>query len=131
IDIRRIRLNNSGNAIRSSSIDYGSLSDFIHNIADSASVLEGEGSRGNRRTFFAGYAQDEFKVTPNLTLNLGLRYEVYTVYHEVLNRAAVVDIVGCGGFWPKGTPFYDPNFRDFGPRLGLAWSHKFFGDKTT
>ena len=78
-----------------------------------------------------GYAQDEFKVTPNVTLNLGLRYETYSVYHEVLNRAAVVDIVGCGGFCPKGTPFYDPNPHNFGPRLGLAWSHKFFGDKTT
>src|SRR5437879_12315742 len=78
-----------------------------------------------------GYAQDEFKVTPNLTLNLGLRYEFYSVYHEVLNRAAVVDIVGCGGFCPKGTPFYDPNTHDVGPRLGVDWSHKFFGHNTT
>ena len=45
-DIRRIRLNNSGNAIRDSSIDYASLTDFIHNSADSLSVLEGEGIRG-------------------------------------------------------------------------------------
>jgi hypothetical protein len=130
IDIRRIRLNNSGNAIRSSSIDYGSLSDFIHNIADNASVLEGEGIRGNRRTFFAGYAQDEFKVTPNLTLNLGLRYEFYTVAHEILNRAAVVDITGCGGFCPVGTPFYNPNPNDWGPRVGIAWSPSALGGKT-
>jgi len=129
IDIRRIRLNNSGNAIRASSIDYNTLSDFIGNTADSASVLEGEGIRGNRRTFFAGYAQDEFKVTPNLTLNIGLRYEFYTVAHEILNRAAVVDIVGCGGFCPKGTPFYNANPNDWGPRFGLAWSPTAMGGK--
>jgi hypothetical protein len=122
VDVRRIRLNNSGNAIRASSIDYASLNDFIHNTADSGQVLEGEGIRGNRRTFVAGYAQDEFKVTPNLTLNLGLRYEFYTVAHEILDRAAVVDIHGCGGFCSKGTPFYDPNWNDWGPRVGFAWS---------
>lgn len=130
VDIRRIRLNNSGNAVRDSSIDYASLTDFIHNSADSASVLEGEGIRGNRRTFFAGYAQDEFKVTPQLTLNLGLRYEYYTVAHEILDRAAVVDIAGCGGFCPKGTPFYDPNPNDWGPRVGIAWAPASLGGKT-
>ena len=131
IDIRRIRLNNSGNTIQDQSIDFATNTDLINNHSDQVTYLAAEGVRGGRRTFYMGYAQDEFKVTPNVTLNLGLRYETYSVYHEVLNRAAVVDIVGCGGFCPKGTPFYDPNLHDFGPRLGLAWSHKFFGDKTT
>jgi hypothetical protein len=130
VDIRRIRLNNSGNAIRDSSIDYSSLSDFIHNNADSVSVLEGEGIRGDRRTFYMGYAQDEFKATPNLTFNLGLRYEFYSVAHEILNRAAVVDIRGCGGFCPTGTPFYSPNYNDWGPRIGAAWVPSALGGKT-
>ena len=130
VDIRRIRLNNSGNAIRDSSVDYQTLDDFIHNVADSASVLEGEGIRGNRRTFWMSYAQDEFKATPNLTFNLGLRYEYYTVAHEILNRAAVVDILGCGGFCPKGTPFYAPNYNNWGPRIGVAWSPSALGGKT-
>jgi len=129
-EIRRIRLNNSGNAVRDSSIDYASLNGFINNTADSASVLEGEGIRGNRRTFLMGYGQDEFKVTPNLTLNIGLRYEYYTVAHEILDRAAVVDIQGCGGFCPKGTPFYDPNRNDWGPRIGVAWAPSALGGKT-
>lgn len=129
-EIRRIRLNNSGNAIRDSSIDYASNADFINNAADSASVLEGEGIRGNRRTFSMGYVQDDFKVTPNLTLNLGLRYEFYSVAHEVRDRAAVVDILACGGFCPKGTPFYAPNYNDWGPRVGLAWSPAALGGKT-
>jgi hypothetical protein len=129
-EIRRIRLNNSGNAIRDSSIDYASNADFINNLADSASVLEGEGIRGNRRTFSMGYVQDDFKATPTLTLNLGLRYEFYSVAHEVRNRAAVVDILGCGGFCPPGTPFYAPNYNDWGPRVGLAWSPSAFGGRT-
>ena len=122
VDIRRIRLNNSGNTLTTSSISYATNDDFINNAADSATYLQGEGVVGNRRTFYQGYAQDEFKVTPNLTLNLGLRYEYYSVAHEILNRSAVVDILGCGGFCPKGTPYYDPNTKDFGPRVGLAWA---------
>jgi hypothetical protein len=130
VEIRRIQLNNSGNTIRSSSIDFPDLNSFIHNQPDNITILEGEGIRGDRRTFFMGYAQDDLKLTPNLTLNLGLRYEFYTVAHEILDRAAVVDIIGCGGFCRKGTPFYDPNPRDFGPRAALAWAPAALNGKT-
>jgi hypothetical protein len=52
------------------------------------------------------------------------------VAHEILDRSAVVDIVGCGGFCPKGTPYYDPNTKDFGPRVSLAWAPRMFHGKT-
>src|SRR5215831_4068140 len=122
VDVRRIQLNNSGNTLTTSSISYASLDNFVNNQADSATYLQGEGVVGNRRTFYQFYGQDEFRVKPELTLNLGLRYEYYSVMHEILNRSAVVDIIGCGGFCPKGTPYYDPNTKDFGPRIGVAWA---------
>jgi len=134
IDFRRIRLNNSGNTITTSSISYDTADDFINNAAADVQYLEGEGVVGQRRTFYMGYGQDEFKASPNLTLNLGLRYEYYTVAHEILDRAAVVDIQpppqGCNGFCPRGTPFYDPNYKNFGPRVGLAWTPSTFKGKT-
>jgi outer membrane receptor protein involved in Fe transport len=131
VEIRRIRLNNSGNTLTTSTVNYAANDDFINNRADSATYLQGEGVVGTRRTFFQGYAQDEFRVTPNFTLNAGLRYEFYSVAHEILNRSAVVDILGCGGFCPKGTPYYDPNTKDFGPRLGMAWAPAALHGKTT
>jgi Carboxypeptidase regulatory-like domain/TonB dependent receptor-like, beta-barrel len=130
VDIRRIRLNNSCNTLTTSSISYATNEDFINNVADSAEYLQGEGVVGNRRTFYQGYVQDDYKATPTLTLNLGLRYEYYSVVHEILNRSAVVDILGCGGFCPKGTPYYDPNTKDFGPRLGIAWAPSALHGKT-
>ena len=63
VDIRRIRLNNSGNTLTTSSISYATNDDFINNAADSATYLQGEGVVGNRRTFYQGYAQDDFKVS--------------------------------------------------------------------
>ncbi len=80
-----------------------------------------------RRTLLMGYGQDEFKVRPNLTLNLGVRYELYTVVHEVFGRQAVVSFA-CGGFCPPGTPAYYPDIDNFAPRLGLAWTPR--GGKT-
>ena len=130
VDIRRIRLDNSGNTLTTSTLSYDTAQDFIDNTAASATYLQGEGVVGTRRTFYAGYAQDEFKVSPTLTLNLGLRYEYYSVPHEILNRSAVVDILGCGGFCPKGTPYYSPDLNDWGPRVGLAWAPSMFHGKT-
>ena len=131
VEIRRIRLNNSGNTLTTQSISFASANDFVNNVGSSASYLVGEGVVGNRRTFAMGYVQDDFKVTPELTLNLGLRYEYYSVAHEILDRSAVVDIAACGGFCPKGTPYYDPNPYDFGPRVGLAWAPRIFHGNTT
>ena len=128
-EIRRIRLNNSGNAIDTTTVAFASVDDFIHNHVDSVSDNAAEGIHGMRHTLYAGFAQDEFKVTPNLTLNLGLRYEYYSVTHEVLNRAAVFDIPGCGGQCPPGTPYYFPDYNNLGPRLGLAWSPARFHGK--
>jgi hypothetical protein len=122
IDIERIRLNNSSNAIATSSITYTSLNSFIDNTADSLSVNAALGIGGMRRTFWMGYFQDDFKATPTLTLNVGLRYEYYSVMREVDGRIAVVDPVGCHGFCAPGTPMYSPDTNDLGPRVGLAWS---------
>jgi hypothetical protein len=121
-DIRRIRLNNSGNTLTTSSVSYLTDSDFINNKAASGGYLQGEGIVGTRHTAYAFYGQDEFKVNRELTLNLGLRYDYFSVPYEILNRSAVVDLVGCGGFCPKGTPYYSPNYFQFGPRVGVAYA---------
>ncbi|HYM09626.1 MAG TPA: TonB-dependent receptor [Bryobacterales bacterium] len=129
-EVRRIRLNNSGNAIDTTTVSYASIDDFAHNRVDSISDNIAEGIHGGRHTLYAFYGQDEFKVTPNLTLNLGLRYEYYSVVHEVKNRAVVFDIPGCGGACPPGTPFYFPDRTNFAPRVGIAWSPARFHGKT-
>ena len=131
MEIRRIHLNNSGNAVDTTSISYNSPNDFIANVVDSVSVNAELGIGQLRRTFWMGYGQDEIKVKPNLTVNLGLRYEYYSVMHEVTGHDAVVDIVGCGGFCPPGTPYYSPDRNNFAPRIGLAWSPALFKEKTT
>jgi outer membrane receptor protein involved in Fe transport len=46
----------------------------------------GDFNRGLRKWIVAGYAQDEWRATPHLTLTYGLRYEVNTPYTDIHNR---------------------------------------------
>lgn len=89
---------------------------------------EGGLSRGEQY-YLIGYAQDEWRVKPNLVLSYGLRYEYYSVNREKDNRAVVFDVAN-GGLVSPDTPFYQSSKGNFGPRLGLTWSPKFLGGKT-
>jgi hypothetical protein len=125
-EIRRIHVNvGEGEPI---TVTYTSLANFTANRLESFSIAPFP-VRGGRRWYYFGYTQDDFKWRPNLTLNLGLRYEYYSVVHEVKDRARVFALE-CGGFCPAGTPFYEPDHDNFAPRLGLAWAPKVFNDKT-
>jgi len=77
------------------------------------------------------YAQDDWKVSRNFTLNLGLRYEIYSpvggrVGNFDLQKAIVLDNFGQNAVSNAGVQ-YDKH--DFGPRLGFAWA-PFGGSRT-
>jgi len=98
--------------------------------------LQGRGdfSRGIRGNALNSYVQDTFKVTPRLTLNLGVRYDLPFPYTEIKNRqtlwipgrqSTVVPDAPDGLLYPgdKGVPAgLIPTFKKgFAPRLGFAW----------
>jgi hypothetical protein len=55
-----------------------------------------------RRQIYAGYLQDDFRVTPRLTLNLGLRYEYFSPIKEAHDEAATFDFATQSLLVPKG-----------------------------
>ena len=69
------------------------------------------------------YAQDDFRVSSHITLNLGLRWDVYNIFNSQSNRAnnatyLILKAIGS----PYGVlPSRLPEKRDFQPRVGLAW----------
>jgi hypothetical protein len=122
---------------------FNSLAQFLQNQPNS---LEGglPGSlspRGLRQTIFGGYVQDDWHVRHNLTLNVGLRYEMATVINEVQGKLTNIatffsPLPYCGtaapnpvsirfgkpGCTPAARPLYsNPSTLNFEPRLGFAW----------
>lgn len=98
--------------------------------------LQGRGdfSRGIRGNSLNGYAQDTYKVSERLTLNLGLRYELPFPYTEIKNRqtlwipgrqSTVLPNAPNGLLYPgdPGVPAgLIPTFKKgFAPRVGVAW----------
>jgi Carboxypeptidase regulatory-like domain/TonB-dependent Receptor Plug Domain/TonB dependent receptor len=93
-----------------------------------------------RQTMESTYAQDDYKVLPNLTLNLGLRWEYGSPYSEQRNllsnfdpvsqtvltitpgypATSAVTPVSAGGVY--GKTLVNPDFADFGPRVGFAYA---------
>jgi outer membrane receptor protein involved in Fe transport len=80
---------------------------------------------GFRYTEWAGYIQDDWKVTSKLTLNLGLRYEYDTPLTEVANRQTNFDVVSgkllIAGFNTDAATGVTGDKNNFGPRVGFAY----------
>ncbi len=79
---------------------------------------------GLRIWHLSTYLQDDYRITPKLTLNLGVRYEYSSVPYEVENRlGTVVDTPGpnFGHFVLNPQPLYRPDRTSFAPRLGAAY----------
>lgn len=76
----------------------------------------------------SGFAEDDWKVTPRLTLNLGLRYDFATPATEAKNRMANFNPAGSGSlvFAKSGSlgdrTLVNPNTTNFGPRVGASFS---------
>jgi len=94
----------------------------------------GQFDRALRNLLGAAYAQDEWRITPHLTLNYGLRYEIDTPYVDIRNRMnewapgrqSVVFPDAQPGLLFPGDPgvarSIAPNYyKAFMPRVGLAW----------
>jgi hypothetical protein len=100
------------------------LADLLLGIADSNQQDFLSGLYPTRYWDLAGFVQDDFRIRPNLTINLGLRYNIFSpangrVGNFDLNRAIMITSYGANPV-PHGGVQFDKN--DWAPRLGFAWS---------
>lgn len=114
---------------------FTSLTTFLQGTVSSFQVIPTANELGWRSLFGAGYVQDAIRLRPNLTVQLGLRYEFTTGWNEVFGRAAnyFTDSNGVLLTNPHvgGSAYTDNNATKlFGPRIGLAWD-PFHNGKTS
>jgi hypothetical protein len=116
-EIRRIQMNQGKAA--SGSVSYSSLAAFEANEVNTAKYTEAQPVNGLRKFTYFGYIQDEFKWSPDLTLNLGARYSYFNTFHEVYGRPNPFDFDTCGpaGYCGVGASFGQPTYRDLDPVL--------------
>ncbi len=114
----------------SASVSYPNVDAYVANRVDSVGINGEFGTRGVRSEVYMAYAQDEWKIKPNLTANLGLRYEFYVPLYEQFGRARIWALQ-CGGICPEGSDLYAPDYNNWAPRVSLAWSPRRFKDRTT
>jgi hypothetical protein len=155
MEIRRVRLNQGQTANNTLNFSDNSGTDqaFIDAQLTGINFIAPWCCHRLRRTFYMPYFQDEWKVTPALTVTAGLRWEYYGVAHEATNRTTVFDLnqfhgvcLGTGSFnvlpvspslgpintppCPKNPSLYNPNYRNFDPRIAVAWAPNALHGKT-
>ena len=133
-------LTDNGSPVAGTGFDFA---DFLLGLPQSSSIRYGDSSTYLRQNVWTGFAQDDWKVGPNLTLNLGLRYEYFSPFYEKYGRIANLDIApgysavaritpGTSGPYSGGFPpgLIDPDYNNFSPRVGLAWKVPYFKQST-
>jgi hypothetical protein len=118
----------------------GSFASFLLGVPDNGSITSLH-NIDYRRQVYSVYAQDDWKASERLTLNLGLRYEFFSTVKEHSNEEATFDFNSVSLIVPKGqnaqlTPtlaaslpvqrngsrgLISPDLNNFAPRIGFAY----------
>jgi hypothetical protein len=113
---------------------YGGA-DFVLDRVQSAAATLGSVNVGQRQWRAAGFVNDDFRAFPNLTFNIGVRYEFDEPWIEANNKTGTINLttgqVLYAGSVPTGAPAdsgicptqacYQPNYRQIMPHLGFAY----------
>jgi hypothetical protein len=121
-EFRRIQLNQEYGD--HGKITFSTVEDLAANLVTKASLSGALPVNHLRKNDYFGYVQDEYRWGPKLTLNLGVRYTIFDLFHEENGLANPFDFATCGpqGFCGVGAGFGQQNYGDVDPRVAFAWA---------
>jgi hypothetical protein len=105
---------------------YANVADLLANRPNAIRVTFGQPNYKGRAWELGFFAQDDFRVRPNLMINLGMRYEYFDPYKSSTGHFYNPDgpagaVQAPANFRPRGKE-YNPDKNNFAPRVGFAWS---------
>ena len=115
-----------------------SFADFLLGAPQTSNIQAGTNKIYLREWVYDGYAQDDWRLLANLTVNLGIRYEYFSPYVEKYNRLVNLDhdasFTNYAQVFPGGTgsisnaafprSLVQPDRGMYSPRIGIAWRPK-------
>ena len=104
----------------STEISYNGINEFIDNRPNTYAVTEDSPVFEPQQYYLVGFAQDTWRIGERLTLDLGLRYDYYSVVKEAQGRAKPF-FVEENEFGSDPNNFYDSDTNNFAPRLSAAY----------
>ncbi len=123
--VERLQDNEEAGLLPFGEWSFGSLKSFLTNVPtffESGLPTLPVAPVDLRTTIVAGYAQDDWRIRQNLTLNIGLRYEMNTVFTEARNRLGELATPTSTSVTNVKSYFSNnPTVLNFNPRLGFAW----------
>ncbi len=118
-----IQSNEAGAGAQQGNYTFGSISAFLTNRPTSLKGPVGNSSttRSIRQRILGTYFADDWRARPNLTVNMGLRYETSSVPSEAHGR--LTNLVSLDGVQTRlGSPYFsNPTLLNFEPRVGFSW----------
>ena len=99
------------------------LADFLLGYPQASTRTRGSGQAYLRQNVWSGFAQDDWRVSPRLTVNFGIRYEYIGALSEARNNLLNLDYSTL----PQPPRLVrvphaaEPDRNNFGPRVGIAW----------
>ncbi|MFB3827544.1 MAG: TonB-dependent receptor domain-containing protein [Bryobacteraceae bacterium] len=131
-EVRNVRNNGildilaRGSLTFSGALTTSGMGDLLLGMPSFGLQSQPDNTQTQRSTAYSAYLQDDWKLRPDLTLNLGLRYEYNTPPTDPFDRMSAFDMasgtlvrVGAGNITRSGIR---PDRNNFAPRVGLAWS---------
>jgi Carboxypeptidase regulatory-like domain/TonB dependent receptor len=109
---------NNETANAKSQIRFGGLNGFMMGDVTRGAIFLGDAERHLYNYNYAGFLQDDWRITPRLTLNLGIRYELSSVVHDRDGLMGNFDPVR--GLVQTNDPYHGDH-NNFAPRVGFAW----------
>lgn len=102
---------------------FTSMANFLTGAANLISENAGPSyERTYKYKTIGMYAQDDFRLTSRLTLNLGLRYEFLTTPYEAHDQWSVIkELATDTGYTVTPYVYENPSYKNFSPRIGFAW----------
>jgi hypothetical protein len=127
----RLQNNQLGTANPNGQYSFSSLTNFLTNKPSTfnAPISQVISPKDLRQSIYGVYINDNWKIRPTLTLNLGLRYEPASVPYVEGNQISNLRVLTAPAPVLGAPYFQNSTYKNFAPRVGLAWD--IFGDGQT